>query len=311
MTEPPLIKVTSVTFSRHAVLRRELEACFPRPGYNERGREFDPVELRSFLADASGAVVSLAPVDDGLLSACPRLKAIAKFGVGLDNIDQDACRRRGVSVGWTPEVNRRSVAEVALCAMIGLRRNLFASSALLRQGVWRKDGGRELSGCTVGILGLGPIGRELVLLLKPFGCKVLANDLADLSSFCGEHGVTMTSSKEELYGASDVVSLHVPLTTQTRHLIDERALSHFRSTAFLVNTSRGPVVKLAALKAALQEGRLAGAALDVFETEPPEDAELLSLPNLVPTPHIAGSSEEGVLAMGRSAIGHLRRHFGR
>jgi D-3-phosphoglycerate dehydrogenase len=228
--------------------------------------------------------------------------------VGLDNIDQDACRDRGVAVGWTPGVNRRSVAEMTIGLMIGLSRNLFVASQKLRMGEWDKNGGRQLSNLRIGIIGLGNVGQELVRLLKPFDCSIWANDIADREAFCRDEGVTLTT-KEALFSSSDIISLHIPFTDETRFLINADTLDLMKPDAFLINTSRGGVVDQEALKLALSTNRIAGAAIDVYAQEPPDDRELLELPNLVCTPHIAGNSWEAVVAMGRSAIQHLDAFF--
>jgi D-3-phosphoglycerate dehydrogenase len=300
------IAVTTPTFSRTPELRAELLARFPGAVFNEAGRRLAGDELAAFLAGAVGAVIGLEPVDAALLAACPDLRMVAKHGVGLDTVDLEACRARGVAVGWSGGVNRRSVAELALCFMLGLNRNVFRVSTALRGGLWDKSGGRQLSDCTVGIVGLGCIGQDLARLLRPLGCRVLANDILDLEGLCREQGWRAVD-KPTLYAEADVVSLHVPLTPLTRGLIDGEALARMKRDAFLINTARGEVVETAALKAALQAGTIAGAALDVFDPEPPVDAELLALPNLVATAHIGGNAREAVLAMGRSAIGHLER----
>lgn len=308
VAHPAIVKVTSPSFGQDPMLRSELLARFPSAVFNDGGRRLAGDALASYLGDAQGAVVGLERIDAAILARCPRLRILAKYGVGLDGIDLDACRARGIAIGWTPGVNRRSVAELALCFLLGMFRHVFATATLLRRGTWHKQGGRQLTGSTIGIVGLGHVGRELVCLLEPFGCRVLANDIVDVSAFCASHGVELVE-KDELYAVSDAVTLHVPLTSLTRRLIDETVLRTFKPGAFLVNTSRGEVVDREALKRALLEGRLAGAALDVFDVEPPADRELLELISFVGTPHIGGSAREAVLAMGRSAIDHLERFF--
>lgn len=303
-----VVKVLSASFSRDPVLRAELLARFPLSVFNEAGVRLAGPALAAYLADADAAIVGLERVDDALLASCSRLRMISKFGVGLDSIDADSCRARNVTLGWTPGVNCRSVSELTLSFLLGLFRNVFATSALLRRGTWDKSGGRQLTGATVGIVGLGHVGQDLVRLLKPFKCRVLANDIADLSAFCAAHDVELVE-KDVLYASSDAVTLHVPLTADTRGLIDAAALRRFKPGSFLVNTSRGEVVDRLALKHALVEGPLGGAALDVFDVEPPTDEEFLALPNLMATPHIGGNAREAVLAMGRSAISHLERYF--
>ena len=300
----PLVKVTSPSFSQHPVLRAELSAHFPGAVFNEAGQRLSGAELAAFLSGADGAVIGLERVDEDLLALNPRLRIVAKYGVGLDSIDLDACRRRSVAIGWTGGVNRRAVSEQTLCFMLGLCRNIFAVSTLLREGVWEKNGGAQLSGKTVGIIGYGNIGQDLACLLAPFGCRILVNDIRPIEA----EGIEMVD-KDSLYSQSDIVTLHVPLTGSTRGMIGEAALARMKPAALLINTSRGEVVDQSALKRALKMGSIGGAALDVFETEPPTDLEFLALPNLVATAHIGGNAAEAVLAMGRSAIAHLHAFF--
>jgi len=300
----PLIKVTSPSFSNNPLLVNELKRLPIRVVLNTAGKRLKGHSLLDFLADADGAIIGLESVNVGLLDNCTNLKIISKFGVGLDNIDLDACRERGVAIGWTPGVNKRSVSEVVMGQMIGLSRNLFTHSALLRAGNWKKDGGRLFSEKTVGIIGLGHIGQDLVKLLQPFGCKLLGNDIQDRSVFASKHGVTLVT-KEEIFYKSDIVTIHVPLTPATHQLVNYQTLELMHDEALLINTSRGSVVDETALKKALISDTIAGAAIDVFELEPPSDLEFLKLPNLIPTPHLSGNSYEAVLAMGRSSIKHI------
>ena len=300
----PLIKVVSPSFSKNSLLVRELKSLPIRVELNKAGIRYTGQKLVDFLSDADGAIIGLESVDVGLLDKCPRLKIISKYGVGLDNIDLNACNDRGVAIGWTPGINKRSVSEVVVGQMIGLSRNLFTHSALLREGNWQKDGGRLFSEKTVGIIGLGNIGQDLAKLLQAFGCKLLGNDIKNRSVFARNYNVKLVS-KEEIFFKSDILTLHVPLTTATHQLVNKRALDLMHDDAFLINTSRGSVIDQTALKNALINGSIAGAAVDVFEHEPPSDREFLQLPNLVPTPHLSGNSYESVLAMGRSSIKHI------
>ena len=301
----PLIKVTSPSFSKNHLLASELKRLPIRVMLNETGLHFNKQSLVNFLNDADGAIIGLESVDVGLLDNCPRLKIISKYGVGIDNIDLAACRERGVAIGWTPGINKRSVSEMVIGQMIGLSRNLYTHSAFLRAGNWQKDGGRLFSEKTVGIIGLGNIGQDLAKLLQPFGCKLLGNDIKNRSQFARNHNVKLVS-KEEIFFKSDIITIHVPLTPATHQLVNKRALDLMHDDAILINTSRGSVVDQAALKNALINGSIAGAAVDVFEHEPPTDRGFLQLPNLVPTPHLSGNSYESVLAMGRSAIKHIK-----
>ena len=302
------IAVTSISFGKSAPLREELLKFFPNSIFNEDGQRLSDKALIEFINDADAAIVGVENINDSILEHTPKLKIIAKYGVGLDNIDQESLKRRKIFLGWTGGVNRRSVSELTMCFMLGLCRNVFGSGIKLKYSKWEKDGGHQLSDKTVGIVGCGHIGSDIVQLLSPFGCKVLVRDIVDKSDFCREQGA-VPASMEEVIKKADIITLHVPLTELTHKLIDGTFLQRMKSTAFLVNTCRGEVVDQNALKNALNQGIIAGAALDVFIEEPPTDQEFLSLPNLMVTPHIGGNAEESVQAMGRSAIKHLLNFF--
>lgn len=298
------VAVCSRSFSRHPVLCRELSAQFPDPTFNDDGLSLSGDALAAFIRGHTHIIVGLEIVDAALLDAVPELKVVAKYGVGLDKIDQAAMAERGVRLGWTPGVNRRSVSELAISLMIALLRHVPEAHALVRDGGWRQIIGRQLSDCTVGLIGCGHVGKDLARLLRAFGCGVLAHDILDFPDFYLETGVEPTSL-ETLLAEAHIVSLHVPLDDGTRGLMSAERLAAMRQGALLINAARGGLVDESALKALLVSGHLAGAAFDVFADEPPMDLELLRLPNLIATPHIGGSAEEAILAMGRAAIDGL------
>lgn len=299
------IVVTSRSFSLNKTLRIELLQHFPENVvFNDKGLYLDGQALLDFVQGADILVVGLEKIDENVLKVCPNLKMISKYGVGLDNIDLEICQKYGVKIGWTGGVNRLSVAEVALGFMLGLCRNLFLTSLQHKSGIWNKSGGYQLSGKTVGIIGVGFIGKELVRLLKPFGCKILVNDIIDQKQYYSENNLTETS-KEDIFRQADLISFHTPLNTETTYLVRKETLELMKPSAFLINTARGSIIKREDLKWALQNKMIKGAAIDVYEEEPPTDLEFLQLENLVCTPHLCGNSEEAVLAMGRSAIRHL------
>jgi phosphoglycerate dehydrogenase-like enzyme len=305
----PYIAVTSVSFSKNAALRKELKNKFPNSFLNESGNKLPEHDLIKFLKNADAAIVGTESITDKILSHAPRLKIISKYGVGLDNIDEKSLKRRNITLGWTGGVNRRSVSELTLCFMLGLCRNVFSSGFKLKQSAWDKDGGHQLSEKTVGIIGCGHIGSDVARLLSPFGCSLLVRDIVDKSDFCREQQGAYVTRLEELIERSDIITLHVPLTELTHQMVNENFLGKMKSTAFLVNTCRGEVLNQEALKNALAQKIIAGAALDVFVEEPPTDVEFLSLPNLMVTPHIGGNAREAVEAMGHSSIDHLASFF--
>jgi D-3-phosphoglycerate dehydrogenase len=308
MVKTRLIAVTSVAFSKEAYLRDRLLERFPNSIFNPRGEMLSRQELKAFLSNAEGAIVGRDLVNEDLLRNCPRLKIVSKYGVGLDNVDRHGCRKYGIAIGWTGGVNRLSVAEQALCFMLALCRNLYQTSYLLKSGQWVTNGGWQLSGKTVGVIGVGHIGKELIRLLAPFNCRILVNDILDQRKFYKANAL-VESPKETIFSESDIVTIHTPLTEETRDLVNHKSLSLMKNTAFLINTSRGAVVNQTDLKDALISKTIAGAALDVFEEEPPQDLEFLQLPNLFCTPHVGGNAIEAVRAMGLSALHHLEKFF--
>lgn len=298
----------SPSFSKNEPLQREFLAYFPEGILNTDGKRFSEPELIEHIHDADAIIVGLEEINDQILSACPNLKIISKYGVGLNNIDLDACRRREVQIGWTGGVNRLSVAEMALGYMLMLCRNLYITSNELKNGVWNKSGGFQLSGKTIGIIGVGYIGKELIRLLQPFGCTVLVNDIIDQADYYKEHNL-IEVTKEELYSRSDIITIHTPLDDSTNKMINLHVFKQMKSSAFILNSARGGIIDENDLKFALLNRLIAGAAIDAYIEEPPSDIELLKLPNLICTPHIGGNAIEAVEAMGLSAIHHVREYF--
>jgi phosphoglycerate dehydrogenase-like enzyme len=307
---PMPVAVASRSFSRNPVLREELLARYPGSRFNDAGTAvLSGDALVQFLRGHEKAITGLDVLDEAVFAAVPELRLVSKYGVGLDMIDLEAARRHGVSVRWTPGVNRQAVAELTICFMIALCRSVVPLASELAAGGWRHPGGRQISSSTVGIVGCGHVGQQVARLCRAFGATVIAHDLRAYDDFYRETGVT-PATFDALLAQSDIVTIHVPLDASTRGLIDARALARMKRDAFLVNTARGGIVDEQALKQALIEQRLGGAALDVFAVEPPVDGGLLRLPTLVGTPHIGGGTREAVLAMGRAAIAGLEGGYG-
>ena len=304
----PKIAVTPPSFCKSQLLKTELLGHFPNAVFNEKDEYLSGPELIDFLTDADAALIGRDPINAELIRSLPKLRMIAKYGVGLDNLDQKALGRAGIELRVTSGTNRRSVAELTLGFMIGLCHNMSSGSEQLKSGNWHREGGQELSGKSIGIIGCGNVGQELVRLLQPFQCRIWVRDIADRSEFCREFGAVETGF-DEIIEEVDILTLHVPLTENTENLIDKPVLEKMKPSAFLVNTSRGRVVHQGDLHHALVAGEIAGAGLDVFWEEPPTESEFLRLPNLIVTPHIGGNAREAVLAMGRAAIHNLVEYF--
>jgi phosphoglycerate dehydrogenase-like enzyme len=302
------VVVASRSFSRHPVLRAELLARYPETTFNDQGLSLSGDALIDFLLGHDKAIIALEKIDGAVLDALPDLKVIAKYGVGFDKIDLHAMIARGIALGWTGGVNRRSVAELVIAFAISLLRLIPQANAEVRGGSWRQLIGRQLSDCTVGIIGCGHVGKELGGMLRAgFGCTVLANDIVDFTDFYAEHGIQPVDL-ETLLARSDVVTLHLPHDPSTANILNAERLALMKPGAVLINTARGGLVDEGKLKALLAEGKLGGAAFDVFAVEPPEDRALLELANFLVTPHIGGSAEEAILAMGMAAIEGLDKH---
>ena len=308
MNETDLVGVCSRSFSANPVLRAELLARYKNVKFNDAGRSLAGDSLVEFLADCDKAITALETVDASVLGRLPRLKVIGKYGVGLDMIDKVAMHHLGKRLGWTGGVNKRSVSELVIAFAISLLRHVPVVNQEVRSGVWRQTAGGLLTGRVVGVVGCGHVGKDLVKLLRAFDCTVLAHDILDFPDFYRDHQV-MPTSLEELLHRSDVVSLHVPLDDSTQGMISAQRLALMKPDAVLINLARGGLVDEAALKHMLQNRQVLAAAFDVFAQEPPQDTELLSLPNFLATPHIGGSAREAILAMGRSAIAGLDEHF--
>ena len=295
------VAVCSRSFSKNPILRAELLSRYQTVTFNDAALQLKGDSLVDFLRGHDKAITALEPVDEYILARLPELQVVSKYGVGLDTIDIAAMRFHGKRLGWTGGVNRRSVSELVISFAISLLRHVPAAHREVLSGTWRQHVGGCLTGRTVGIVGCGHIGKDLVPLLRAFDCTILVNDIRDFPDFYATHGIQAVNL-ETLLANSDVVTLHVPLDKSTRGMLDARHLALLKPTSVLINAARGGVVDEAALKQMLEHKLLAAAAFDVFEVEPPQDQELLALPNFLVTPPIGGSAHEAILAMGRAAI---------
>ncbi len=253
-------------------------------------------QLEHHLPEAEGLFTLLTiKVDENLLSKTPRLKVVSNMAVGIDNVDLDACTRRGIPVGNTPGVLTDGTADLTMAILLAAARRLFEANLDARQGRWKTWSptgwlGNDLRGAIFGIVGMGQIGKAVTERAASFGMEIIFSDPhpnQEIVDKFGAEGVSL----EVLLQESDFVTLHVPLTQQTHHLIDENALKSMKTTSLLVNTSRGPIVDSRALIQALEGGWIAGAALDVTDPEPlPPDNRLYELHNCLIVPHIGSAT---------------------
>jgi len=250
-------------------------------------------------------VRSKTKVDKAMIDKAPKLKYIIRGGVGVDTIDVDYAKQKGIAVDNTPEASSLAVAELAFAMMLAMPNHIVEADVSMKQGKWlKKELERtELGGRTLGLVGMGRIARELAIRAKAFGMNVVAYDKYVPSSDLARMG-----SLDEVYASSDFISLHVPLTDETRGMINSASIAKMKKGARVINTCRGQVVKTDDVAAALKEGRLGGYATDVYEKEPPEGSPLLTAPNVLLTPHIGASSEENLLRLGDSIVDRLKKY---
>jgi D-3-phosphoglycerate dehydrogenase / 2-oxoglutarate reductase len=246
------------------------------------------------------------PITSKVLAAATRLKLIAKHGVGYDNIDVESARARGVAVALAGPVMVDSVADLAIGLLLAIARKIPQGNASVRSGQWDRFIGPELRDKTIGIVGFGQIGKAVARRAKSFGLRLLAHDTAQDPSFAASWGVRY-ADLDTLLAEADFISIHAPLTRETRHLFNHERLANMKRTAFLVNTARGELVDEAALFEALKSERIAGAATDVFATEPPGKNPLLQLDNFIATPHLGGQTPEALRRMGEVTAENVLR----
>lgn len=302
------IAVISPLFSRSPVLMQELSTYFPDVKYNIDNTLKTKEDIIAYLQEMDGAIVGREEIDDAILRACPKLKILSRYGVGLDNIDLEAMEKCGVKLGWSGGTNSNSVAEITLSLMLSLMRNLHIATTLLKNHIWKVNGGSELTGKTIGLFGFGNIAKRVVELLAPFNCTILVCNRTHSKADIEKYGITY-ASKEQIIKEADIISIHLPLTTESQNLFSTAEFEAMKPTSFIINTARGGIIDEEALKVALKTGQIAGAGLEAFLEEPTQDWELIDLPNLVCLPHLGGNSQESILAMGQASIGHLREYF--
>jgi len=295
--------VTPTSYARNDPrLKTDLEDLVAEVIYNPAGTPLGSSEVARLLPGIDGYIAGLDTINRAALESADRLKVIARYGTGVDNVDLEAAREKGIIVTNTPGANAASVAELALGLMLALARQIPEAAAATHEGKWPRLAGSSLEGKTVGIIGLGAIGRHLARRLEGFDCRILAHDPIADTEFARLHHIELHPLDEVLRQA-DFVSLNVPLTPETRRIVDSGFLATMKPGAYLVNTARGEVVDESALLEALRSGHLRGAALDAFSCEPPDpNHPLLSLPQVIATPHIGAQTDGATNNMGRMAL---------
>ncbi len=261
----------------------------------------EAAELARLVPDVVGVILGLDEFTAEVFDRAGRLKVVSRFGVGVDKVDLKAATAHGVVVTNTPGANTVAVAELTIALILALARRLPYHDRLVREGRWTPVSGFELCGSGLGLIGMGNIGRGVAKRAVGFGARILYHDPVAPPQELLTSLEARYCELDDLLSESDIISLHLPLTDETRNLIDGRALGRMKPTALLINTSRGGLVDEQALVEALMQGRLAGAACDAFAQEPPSDNPLLRLDNFIATPHIGSATRQTSLRMGLMA----------
>jgi D-3-phosphoglycerate dehydrogenase len=274
------------------------------PEVHER---LDENQLLDYAGQFDGTICGDDHYTARVLEACsPRLKVISKWGTGIDSINREVAEKLGVQVRNTPNAFTLPVADTVLGYMLTFARRFPGMDRAVKSGVWEKIPGRSLSECTLGVIGVGKIGKAIIRRARAFGMKIIGNDIIPIDPiFLSKNGVEMTSL-EDLLARADFVSLNCDLNPSSYHLINSKTLDHIKLSAILINTSRGPVIDEPALISALQAGKFAGAALDVFEVEPlPVDSPLTCMDNVLLASHNANSSPKAWERVHQNTINNL------
>ncbi len=276
------------------------------PVVNPYGQILTKQQITQAIADCVGVIVGVDPLDADVLAAAPGLRAVAKYGVGTDNIDLDYCKAHGIPVSITQGANANAVADYAFSLLCACARRLPYINGLCHEKKWNKVLGLDIYGKTIGVLGLGAIGKGVAKRAQGFDMKVLAYDVFWNAEYAEAQGIQF-AKPEEIFKTCDFISLHLPLTDETRGIINAESIASMKPNCVLINTARGGLIDEQALIDALREGKIAGAGIDVFNEEPPANEALYTLDNLVMGSHCAASTNGASETMSRMATENLLR----
>ncbi|MDF2474353.1 MAG: phosphoglycerate dehydrogenase [Anaerocolumna sp.] len=272
--------------------------------FNPTGKPLDEDALIDLLKDCDGYIAGLDFVTNKVIDSCKNLKAISRYGAGYDRVDIAAAKSKGILVANTPGVNAEAVGELAIGLILSTARKIPYLDSQTRSGGWVRSTGLELKGKTIGILGLGAIGKVVARCAQGLGMHIIAYDPFINASYCQDNNISVATF-EEVISESDVISLHLPLTPDTKHLINENAISRMKDNIILVNTSRGGIIDEEAAYQALKAGKMGGLGLDAFEMEPPKCSPLFELNNVVVTPHNGAHTQEATENMAIASVDNL------
>jgi len=299
------ILVTPTSFLKNPQAKAMVEAFADEIVYNPQTRPLEAEEVIELLDGVDGYIAGLDYITAEVISRAPEsLKVISRYGAGVDRVDLEAAKAKGITVTNTPGTNAVAVCELAFGLMLSLARAIPRLDNAVKKGEWPRNNGIELAGKTLGVVGFGAIGRNLAKRARAFGMDVIAYDPYFDTAFAAQYDVAQKGLDEVIAGA-DFISLHVPLTKETKYMINEDAISRMKDGAFIINTARGGLVDEAAAAKALQSGKLGGIGLDAYEVEPVTNSPLFGLDNVVMTPHTGAHTNEAIAGMGIMAAQNL------
>ena len=314
MNTKDTIAVASRSFSKNNFLVNHLKGLYSSIILNDSGKTLEGDQLVKFLQPATKAIIGIEEISDSVLSQLPKLEVISKYGVGLDNLDLELLKSRNIKIGFTPGVNKQSVAELALTLILTGLKKIQGNNIDILNGNWSQENGSELFGKTIGLLGFGNIGQKLASLIQPFNCTILFFDEKDYA----DEDIKLISKKLNLdpelihqsplqliLCESDILSIHLPLKNETKNIISLKELNQLKSNVCIINTARGGIVNEEGLHNFLLENPSAFAGFDVYEEEPALNNPLLELPNFFGTSHRSSLTKEGINHMGMAAINGL------
>jgi len=286
-----LVTPTSLQPDRKSAALDRLKEFSEDLVFNSLGRPLEEDELIPLLKDCDGYIAGLDQVTARVIDSCSKLKVISRYGVGADRVDLQAAKAKGIAVTNTPGANAEAVGELAFALILSAARQVSYLDKSTRDGGWVRSTGMELKGKTIGIMGLGAIGRVVARCAEGFDMKVIAYDPYINLGYCKEHDIS-SCSFDEVTERSDVITLHLPLMDSTRHIISREAISRMKDGVIIVNASRGGIIDEDAAYDALKSGKIGGLGLDAFEIEPPVNSPLFEFSNVVVTPHTGAHTKE-------------------
>jgi D-3-phosphoglycerate dehydrogenase len=304
------VLITATSFSE---VTKEPEERLIKAGYeiahNPYGRPMTAEEMAPLLEGVDGCAAGVDDFSAAAFARADRLKVVARHGAGIDQVDIAECTRRGIVVANLPGANAEAVADMTLALMLAVARHIPEGDRTTKAGQWVNTYGVDLFEATVGILGLGRIGKGVAKRCLGFDARVLAYDPYFDQTFAAQHAIDRADSLEQVMKEADFVCLHMPVTEETRRIIDAEKIGLMKMTAILVNTARGALVDEDALADALEEGRIFGAGMDVYATEPPADSRLLNCERTVTMPHVSSNTPGALLAMGNGVVDAIMAVF--